>query len=107
MEKYSHIFFRIPRIFGTVYNFHFFFSEDLTATFSHGSIQKIESLDLLLHFLVQGRGNWIEARVASVPHGKAGWPQWAKGRTAEVRRNHPVSSCWVVREYLPDCHKTL
>ena len=77
-----------------MYKFTPFFLEDLTVAARHDSIRS-------------KLNRWIEARVVSVPHGKAGWPRWAKGRTAEVGGVHPDFSCWVVREYLPDCHNTL
>lgn len=77
-----------------VYKFPPFFLEDLTVPLRHDSIRT-------------KLNRWIEARVVSVPHSKAGWPPWAKGRTAEVGEAHPDLSCWVVRKYLPDCHKTL
>ena len=47
----------------------------------------------------------IEARYSSVPSGKVVQPPKEKGITAEVWEICPGFSCWVVREYLPDCHK--
>ena len=47
----------------------------------------------------------IEARYSSVPSGKVVQPPEEKGITAEVWEICPGFSCWVVREYLPDCHK--
>ena len=49
----------------------------------------------------------IEARYSSVPSGKVVQPLKEKGITAEVWEICPGFSCWVVREYLPDCHKNL
>lgn len=49
----------------------------------------------------------IEARYSSVPSGKVVQPPKGKGITAEVWEICPGFSCWVVREYLPDCHKNL
>ena len=49
----------------------------------------------------------IEARYSSVSSGKVVQPPKGKGITAEVWEICPGFSCWVVREYLPDCHKNL
>lgn len=47
----------------------------------------------------------IEARYSSVLSGKVVQPPKEKGITAEVWEICPGFSYWVVREYLPDCHK--
>ena len=79
--------------------------EDYTKNSDDGkNLLTIKKCDARIHSKLN---RLIEARYSSVPSGKVVQPPKGKGITAEVWEICPDFSCWVVREYLPDCHKNL